>query len=130
VGIAVWRGGSSGLTAVVTLPQIVKLVGGTHQFGRRNKPQGSCVAGLNGSLNGNVTATFFQNPSPPFGQHISCSGRYRVAADCTASVTFNAGSCTNGDPFQMTIVDNGARIFMLAAQSTQLPLVFLLDRIH
>jgi hypothetical protein len=30
----------------------------------------------------------------------------------------------------MTIVDNGARVFMLAAQSTQLPLVFLLDRIN
>jgi hypothetical protein len=78
---------------------------------------------------GNVVATFFQNP-PPFGQHISCSGTYKVHTDCTASVTFNAGSCTNGDPFQMTIVDNGARIFMLAAQSTQLPLVFLLDRIQ
>src|SRR5215467_13173456 len=46
---------------------------------------------------GNVTATFFQNP-PPFGQHISCSGTYKVSADCTASATFNAGSCTNGDP--------------------------------
>jgi hypothetical protein len=73
---------------------------------------------------GNVSARFNQNP---FGT-ASCLGRYVVHADCTASETFTGAGC-DPNPFPMTVVSNGTKVFM-KAPNIQFPYAFVLERIH